>query len=360
MSDEKRLNGILWQDFNELSLAEKGAYFRAAPCHTLIAQQFSRPQLEELCVLATKIRRISKQRDGANFLRTLLSDKRAMLYFAQPSSRTYLSFKSACETLGLATIDVRDSKTSSEVKGESPEDTVRTFSSYADMIIMRHPVGGFAERVAWMLSNTNRPIPVLNAGSGADQHPTQALLDIYTLDRSFEESGGIDGKSVAFVGDLLRGRTVRSLAWLLTLYKDVKVYFVAPEQLQIGKDVLEQLDAAGMEYEVTQDFAAVMPKADAIYMTRIQDEWDADGESTTIDTSAFCINEEHLDVLKETAVIMHPLPRRKEISTDINNDPRAIYWRQARNGMWARAALILSTFDRQDEVNTYYAENKPS
>lgn len=357
MSDNKGLNGISWQDFNELSLVEKGEYFRAAPCHTLIAQQFSRPQLEDLCALATKIRRISKQRDGANFLRTLLSDKRAMLYFAQPSSRTYLSFKSACETLGLSTIDVRDSKTSSEVKGESPEDTVRTFSSYADMIIMRHPVGGFAERVAWMLSNTNRPIPVLNAGSGADQHPTQALLDIYTLERSFEDIGGIDGKSVAFVGDLARGRTVRSLAWLLTLYDDVKVYFVAPEPLQIGADVLELLDVAGMEYEVTQDFAAVMPKADALYMTRIQDEWDVDGESKKIDTSAFCINKEHLAILKETAVIMHPLPRREEINENVDSDPRAIFWRQVRNGMWARAALILTTFGRQDEVNTYDAEN---
>ena len=103
----------------------------------------------------------------------------------------------------------------------------------------------------------------------------------------------------------------------------------------------------------------MMPKADAVYMTRIQDEWDADGESTTIDTSEFSINEEHTDILKETAIIMHPLPRRKEISTDIDNDPRAVYWRQMRNGMWARAALILTTFGRQDEVNEYYAENKP-
>ncbi len=357
MGNAKQLNEISWKKFNELPLVKKGEYFLESPHHTLIAQQFSREQLENLCMLATKIRRISKRRSGANFLRTLLSDKRAMLYFAQPSSRTYLSFKSACETLGLNTIDVRDSKTSSEVKGESPEDTVRTFCSYADMIIMRHPTGGFAERVAWMLSNTNRPIPVLNAGSGADQHPTQALLDIYTLERSFEQDGGIDGKSVVFVGDLARGRTVRSLAWLLTLYNNVKVYFVAPEQLQINKDVLELLDAAGMEYEVTQDFVDVMPKADAIYMTRIQDEWDIDGESTTIDTSAFCINKEHLEILKKTAVIMHPLPRRKEISVDVDSDVRAIFWRQVRNGMWARAALILATFGREDEVNAYFAKN---
>jgi len=353
MDYAKKLNEIEWQDLDKLSLAEKGEYFQAPPFHTLIAQQFSRAYLEEICALATKVRHISKSRDGANFLRTLLSDKRAMLYFAQPSSRTYLSFSAACQILGLATMNVRDSKTSSEIKGESPEDTIRTFSSYADMIIMRHPVGGFAERVAWMLSNTNREIPVLNAGSGADQHPTQALLDIYTLERSFEKIGGIDGKSVTFVGDLLRGRTVRSLAWLLTLYKGVKIYFVAPEQLQIGSDILELLEAANIEYEVSQDFVAVLPETDALYMTRIQDEWDAHGEHTTIDTSEFSINKEHLDVLKETAIVMHPLPRRKELSTDIDNDPRAMYWRQMRNGMWVRTALILTTFGRQNEVNEY-------
>lgn len=353
MAHAKKLNEIEWQDFKELPLADKGEYFHTPPFHTLIAQQFSRLQLEELCALATKIRSIAKQRAGANFLRTLLSDKRAMLYFAQPSSRTYLSFNAACQILGLTTLDVRDSKTSSEVKGESPEDTIRTFSSYVDMIIMRHPIGGFAERVAWMLSNTNRTIPVLNAGSGADQHPTQALLDIYTLERSFEKIGGIDGKTVSFVGDLLRGRTVRSLAWLLSLYNDIKINFVAPEPLQIGSDILEQLDAAGTEYEVTQNFDAVLPGTDALYMTRIQDEWDADGASTTIDTSGFSINKAHLDIMKETAIVMHPLPRRKEISTDIDSDPRAMYWRQVRNGMWARAALILTTFARQDEVNDY-------
>jgi aspartate carbamoyltransferase catalytic subunit len=360
MAETKKLSELAWQEFNALPLTEKGAYFQGNPPHTLIAQQFSRRKLEELCALATRIKRINKRRDGANFLKGLLSDKRAMLYFAQPSSRTYLSHNAACQILGLDTMDVRDSKTSSEIKGESPEDTIRTFSSYVDMIIMRHPVGGFAERVAWMLSHTKREIPVLNAGSGADQHPTQALLDIYTLSRSFENIGGIDGKHVAFVGDLMRGRTVRSLAWLLTLYKDMTLYFIAPEPLQISQDILDLLDQAGTKYVVTQDFSSVMPIADAIYMTRIQDEWDADGESSTIDTTDFSIGAEHMDIIKETAVILHPLPRRKEISTDIDNDPRAVYWRQMRNGMWIRAALILTTFGRQDEVNRYYDDYKPN
>lgn len=359
MLKKRTLNEVPWAEFKALSLAEKGAYFQGDPLHTLIAQQFTRSQLEQLCGLATQIRRIAKRRDGANFLKSLLSDKRAMLYFAQPSSRTYLSFNSACQILGLSIMDVRDSKTSSEVKGESPEDTLRTFSSYADLIIMRHPEGGFCERVAWMLSHTNRAIPVLNAGSGADQHPTQALLDVYTLERSFEDQGGIDGKSVAFVGDLKRGRTVRSLAWLLTLYRDVKIYFVAPKSLQIESDILQQLDEAGVEYEVTSNFASILPKADAVYMTRIQDEWDTDGESTASSVENYCIDETNLNDLKSTAIIMHPLPRRKEISTTIDNDPRAIYWRQMRNGMWIRAALILTTFGRQNEVIEHYNDYQP-
>jgi len=355
----KKLSDISWPDFKALPLKDKGAYFQGDPPHTLIAQQFTREKLEELCTLATRVKRINKRREGANFLKGLLSDKRAMLYFAQPSSRTYLSHNAACQILGLDTMDVRDSKTSSEVKGESPEDTIRTFSSYADMIIMRHPVGGFAERVAWMMAHTNREISILNAGSGADQHPTQALLDIYTLERSFEKVGGVDGKNVVFVGDLMRGRTVRSLAWMLTLYRDMTLYFVAPESLQIGQDILDMLDEAGTKYVLTQDFASVMPSADAIYMTRIQDEWDVEGEGSTTEVSDFHIGAEHMDVIKDTCVILHPLPRRKEISTDIDNDPRAVYWRQMRNGMWIRAALILTTFGRQDEVNQYYDDYKP-
>ncbi|MDZ8117196.1 aspartate carbamoyltransferase [Pontiella agarivorans] len=352
MADVKNLSDISWKAFKTLSLAEKGSYFRGR--HTLIAQQFTRSEIEELCTLATRIKRINKRRAGANFLKGLLSDKRAMLYFAQPSSRTYLSHNAACQILGLDTMDVRDQKTSSEVKGETPEDTIRTFSSYADMIIMRHPVGGFAERVAWMMAHTKREIPILNAGSGADQHPTQALLDIYTLQRSFEKIGGIDGKHVAFVGDLARGRTVRSLAWLLTLYKDMTLYFIAPDSLQIGQDILDQLDEAGTKYVVTEDFESVMPKADAIYMTRIQDEWDVDGDGSTTEASDYYIGAEHMDIIKDTTVILHPLPRRQEISTEIDNDPRAVYWRQMRNGMWIRAALILKTFGREDEVNRYY------
>jgi aspartate carbamoyltransferase catalytic subunit len=207
-----------------------------------------------------------------------------------------------------------------------------------------------------MLSNSNRPVPVLNAGSGMDQHPTQALLDIYTLQRSFEDRGGIEGKKIAFVGDLARGRTVRSLATLLVLYPGVKLYFVAPEALQIEQDVINLLEKGGTEFEICNDFEQIIPEMDAIYMTRIQDEWDKSNESRSIDTGKYHFTAKHLKILKSDAVLLHPLPRRKEIAIEVDSDPRAIYWRQVRNGMWVRAALLLTIFDRGGEIDRYYED----
>jgi len=212
--------------------------------------------------------------------------------------------------------------------------------------------------MAWLLSNTGRPVPIINAGSGRDQHPTQSLLDIYTIQRSFERHGGIEGKNVVFVGDLARGRTVRSLAYLLTKYPGDKQYFVAPEELQVTDDILAQLDTAGVDYEVSHDFESVIPKTDAIYMTRIQDEWDkTPGESKKIDNTKYHFRTEHLELLRRHAIIMHPLPRREEIDVAVDADSRAIYWRQVRNGMWIRAALIATIFVMDDEIFRYYNAN---
>jgi aspartate carbamoyltransferase catalytic subunit len=199
---------------------------------------------------------------------------------------------------------------------------------------------------------------VINAGSGKDQHPTQALLDIYTLRRSFSHRGGIDGKQIVFAGDLLRGRTVRSLSTLLTKYQDVKQYFAAPPEFQIGQDILDFLDENGAEYVLTEDFEAAIKGADAIYMTRLQDEWDgADKTSARVDIERFSLRERHLQMLKADAVILHPLPRRLEIDVAIDSDPRAGYWRQVRNGMWARVALIAMTFKRNRHILDYYLTN---
>ena len=353
MSD---LTSISWEDFAKLSLTEKRPYLARTegdgmPYHTLFAQQFDRELLMRLCALANRIRFINKSKEGALYLKNVLAHKRAMLYFSQPSSRTFLSHLAACQILGITTGSVRDAATSSEFKGESREDSIRTFSSYFDMIIMRSPEQGLAEKMAWELSNSERPVPILNAGSGKDQHPTQALLDIYTLVRSFEKKGGVDGRTVTFCGDLLRGRTVRSLSYLLTNFKDVKQIFVAPDALQVPEDVIGILKEKGVKYEIGSDLKAATQVSDAVYMTRIQDEWDnSKGESAKIDTSRFKFGAEELSRLGKDAIIMHPLPRRDEIATCCDHDPRAMYWRQMRNGMWIRAALIASVFGFEKKI----------
>ncbi len=353
------LKAVDWPSFAGMSPEQKAGLLnrKNKPYHALLSQQFDRPLLDRICDLATKTRKIAKTRGGMNFLQSLLSEKRVMLYFSQPSSRTFLSFYAACQILGIKPAELRDASTSSELKGESQEDSVRTFSSYFDMIIMRHPTGGFAERIAWMLSQTDRPVPVINAGSGKDQHPTQALLDVYTLQRSLEKRrGGLEGSRIAFVGDLARGRTVRSLSLLLCHFPGVHQVFVAPAQLQIGQDILDKLAEAGMTWEVTTEFEQVIPRVDAIYMTRIQDEWDKAGESGTIDTAGYHFTAAHLNILQPHAIIMHPLPRRQEIAPEVDSDPRAKYWRQVRNGMWVRAVLIAMIFDRDSEIDRYYED----
>ncbi|HLE11476.1 MAG TPA: hypothetical protein VI754_09525 [Bacteriovoracaceae bacterium] len=319
----------------------------------IFSQQFNRPTLERLFEITNALRHISKSKEGCDFLKGLLSHKKAMLYFAQPSSRTFLSFQNACHILGMATSEIRDTSVSSEVKGESFDDGLRTFSSYADLIIMRHKQANSAERAAWLLNSySKRPVPILNGGAGSDQHPTQALLDIYTLHKSFEKSGGIDGKTVLFCGDLKRGRTVRSLAYLLKNFENIKMIFAAPKFFQMNEDVLQFLENHNMPYTIeTESLKNVLGQADAIYMTRIQDEHDtATGESACVDIEQFKLKIADMNFVKPNAAIMHPFPRRDEIDVEIDSDPRAKYWRQERNGMWTRAALIAYVFEVENKI----------
>lgn len=345
-----------WEEFHVKPIAQKLQLFRKNGniFDVLYSEQFTRPELEELFKLADSIRAVSKTRRGMRFLSTLLDDKRAMLFFVQPSTRTFLSFQNACHILGMKTSEIRDASTSSEVKGESAEDTIRMFSSYVDLIIMRHFTEGYAEKAAWMLNtHANRPVPVINGGSGKDQHPTQALLDIYTLERAFKNIGGIEGKKIAMVGDLKRGRTVRSLCKLLSLYNGVEFFFVAPDSFGMREDILNELKAKNIKYTITDKFKDIIPQVDAIYSTRLQDEYDISSESIAVDYSNFCFKGEYLDILGKNAVILHPLPRRNEIEISVDNDPRAHYWKQARNGMWIRMALILKVFGREAEVYNF-------
>ncbi len=360
------------EDLSQLSTAHRTALLSRDDrlFHVILAQQFDRELIQDLCRLAEMIRAVAEVRSGAQFLNTLLGHKRAMLYFIQPSTRTFLSFTAACQVLGMPYNEVRNASTSSEVKGETEDDTVRVLSQYFDLIIMRHPEEGFAERMAHMQNAMRRAIPIINGGSGKDQHPTQALLDIYTLHRCLTHPGEsrpkpdyspnpFDGKTIAFVGDLKRGRTVRSLAYLLCHYPGVKMFFVSHPDLQIGDDIVEYIQRNDVNFELHDDVRTVIGDCDAVYMTRLQDEWDSQGESKAIDYGKYCLTYDMREKFKKDLVIMHPLPRRQEIDKRLDNDSRAKYWDQVRNGMWMRAALIATTFNIDariiDHYHSYYA-----
>ena len=318
--------------------------------HVIDPRVFERQLLDELCALATRVRAIAKTPPGARLLQNLAPDHRAMLYFTQPSTRTFLSFNNACHILGMRTSEIRDPSTSSEVKGESFEDAIRTFSSYVDVIIMRSRHPGRAALAANIMDSIARPVPVINAGSGSDQHPTQALLDIYTLDRSFSEIGGIDGKVIGMMGDLKRGRTVRSLCMLMQNYRDVRLVFVAPDQYAMQDDIKAYLASHDIPFVETADLPSVLPELDAIYVTRMQSEWDKAGETSKVDAARFSIGVEEMKLLKPEGIVMHPLPRGPEIDPAVDTDPRAMYWRQERNGMWMRVALLVKIFDVEGEL----------
>jgi len=353
--------GILDEEFSrfqELSTEEKIECFEkdGRLFDLIISQQLDRKILDHIYEITNRLRQISKSKAGSIFMQNILCHKRAMLYFTQPSSRTFLSFESACHMLGMRTSEIRDARVSSEIKGESYDDSLRTFSSYTDLIIIRHIGQDAAERVAWLLNTrTNRPISVINGGSGSDQHPTQAMLDVYTLQRSFANQGGLDGKTILMCGDLRRGRTVRSLSYLMKNFEDIQIIFAAPQPFQMKEDVCNFLEKLKIRYHVeTKSLENVLSEADAIYMTRIQDEHDAvAGESGQIDTSKFKLRPSQMSKVKSNAVIMHPFPRRDEIDVVIDSDPRAMYWRQERNGMWTRAALIAYIFNVHEEILKY-------
>ena len=318
--------------------------------HVIDPREFDRALLDELCDLTTRVRMIAKTAEGAALLQQLLPQARAMLYFPQPSTRTFLSFNNACHVLGIRTSEIRDPGTSSEVKGESFDDSIRTFSSYVDVIIMRTPEPGLAARAARQMDRIPRPVPIINAGSGKDQHPTQALLDIYTLDRSFSLRGGIDGKLIGMMGDLKRGRTVRSLCNLMKNYRGVRLAFIAPEQFAMESDVKRHLTEHGIGFTETTRLDQVLPELDALYVTRMQTEWDTAGESRAVDYGQFSLTPDRVKLLKDDAIIMHPLPRGPEIHPAVDADPRAMYWRQERNGMWMRVAILIKIFQLQDRV----------
>jgi aspartate carbamoyltransferase catalytic subunit len=221
---------------------------------------------------------------------------------------------------------------SSAAKGETLEDTIRIVSGYSDVIVLRHNEEGAARRAAAVSD-----IPVINAGDGRGQHPTQALLDVYTIK---DELNRLDGVSVAMVGDLANGRTVRSLAYLLSKFRDVTIWFVAPPEVAMGDDIKAHLDEHGVRWRETRELDEVLPLVDVVYQTRIQKERFADEADYLRLKGIYRIDEDAMARLREDAIVMHPLPRVDEISPDVDSDPRAAYFRQARNGLHIRMALL--------------------
>lgn len=323
------------------------------PYHVLISQQFSKDQLNELCDTATSIRRLDRHVEGRDFLRQLLAGKRVMNLFAQPSTRTAESFTAAAEKLGATVRVVSDIRTSSFAKGETIDDSVRTLSSFFDTIVARHPDDQFAARAAWALSRSNRPIPVISAGSGKDQHVTQSLLDIYTLRYSFSKRGGIDGKRVLMVGDIGRNRAARSLLYLLTKYEIDRVDIVCSQEHLPDDDLIPYVEGHDIQVVVHPALGPALTELgreiDAIYMTRLQQEWDK--TKAELGTSEeFVLRWEYRDRIREDCVIMHPLPRVNELPEEWDLHPGFVVWRQVRNGMWMRSAVLATIHGAAPEI----------
>jgi aspartate carbamoyltransferase catalytic subunit len=306
--------------------------------HVIESQQFDRPMLDgELFPLAEEMELSLKKKRRLDILR----DRLMLRLFTEPSSRTLLSFGSAMWHLGG---DVDGSEHarefSSMVKGESLEDTMRTVEGYCyDVIVLRYHEAGGAKRASESLEHT----PLINAGDGAGQHPTQAVLDAYTIVR---ERGSLDGVRVAMVGDLSNGRTVRSLCYLLTKYNGVCLYFVAHPAVQMKQDIKDYLMRRGVVFYEVEDVHDIAGEVDVIYATRVQRERFGDKiEAYNRVRDLNLIDRSVLGLLQEHAIIMHPLPRnseggKPEILPEVDSDPRAAYFRQAHNGLYVRMALL--------------------
>ncbi|GAB1371044.1 aspartate carbamoyltransferase [Candidatus Kapaibacterium sp.] len=299
--------------------------------HIIESQQFTLPKLKELFERTEQMKKIVARGGTMDYSNKIMAN-----LFYKPSTRTSFSFASAMLRLGGKVLSTEHaSEFSSEIQGEMIEDTIRIIGNYCDAIVLRHIEEGGAKRAAAVSE-----VPIINAGDGSGgQHPTQALLDLYTI---YNECKTLDGLSVAFIGALDNGRTVRSLAYLLAKYDRIKLYFIAPEEMQIKPDILEYLDKRNINYELSLSSKGILSKVDVVYQTRIDKERlkkkNVNFENYNIDTKV-------LQTMKYDAIIMHPLPRSVEISSEVDNDPRAAYFRQTKNGLYVRMALLTMLFD---------------
>ena len=291
---------------------------------------------EEILNILELARKIDETPDDEK-LKFLYGKIIATLFF-EPSTRTKMSFESAAQRLGAQVLQLPPVEQSSLKKGESFRDTIKMVEAYSDLIVVRHPLDGAAR-----LADETSKKAIINAGDGSNQHPSQTLLDLYTI---LEEKGSLENLEIAFVGDLKYGRTVHSLVKALTHFNP-KIYFIAPQILQMPQYLLDELDKNNIKYEVLEDFRDCLDKIDVFYMTRIQKERFPDIEDYEQVKGIYVINKENiLGKCKDDMIILHPLPRVDEISTDLDDTKHALYFKQARNGIPVRQAMMMTVLGK--------------
>ena len=299
--------------------------------HILSVDQFDDEFINTIFHYAKKIE------DNPNQYRNVAHDKIISNLFYEPSTRTSSSFYSAITKLGGSVIPINEMSYSSVSKGENLEDTIRTMSQYCDAIVLRHPEAGSVEKASLV---TN--IPIINAGDGSNQHPSQALLDLYTIKK---EHGHLDNLKIVFIGDILHSRTLNSLVPLLAFYPGNTFHFVSPKELILNEIQRNEFKEKNIVFTEGEDLLSALPQADVIYMIRVQKERFADNATYEKVKDSYILKLEHLKLMKKEAIILHPLPRVNEIDYSIDKDKRAAYFRQAQNGLYIRMALLLYVFN---------------
>ena len=297
--------------------------------HILSVEQFDRASIKKLFAETSRMRKLVKAKSGSN----KLQHKIMTALFYEPSSRTFSSHISAMQRLGGGVIPIHGIDNSSVKKGETLEDSVRVFGSYSDVIVIRHPETGSVARAAQISQ-----VPVINAGDGAGEHPTQALLDLYTISNHFSLEKKV---TIAMVGDLKYGRTVHSLSKLLSLFPKINIIYVSPATLKVPRMILDYIKKTKISFEEIADFDEAISRADVLYMTRVQKERFENLSSYNRVKNSYILDIKRLEKAKKKMIIMHPLPRINEITSDVDNDPRAVYFTETvANGMYLRMALL--------------------
>ena len=295
---------------------------------------FSVEDIDKLLSLANDI-----EKNPEKYKEACKGKKLATLFY-EPSTRTRLSFEAAMLNLGGSVLGFSEATSSSASKGESVADTIRIVSCYADIVAMRHPKEGAA-----LVAANNSSIPVINAGDGGHQHPTQTLADLLTI-KSLK--GRLNNITIGLCGDLKFGRTVHSLINALLRYDNVKFVLISPPELKVPKYIIERIEAAGAEYKEVTKLEDVIGELDLLYMTRVQKERFFNEEDYIRLKDSFVLDKKKMKMAKEDMLVLHPLPRVNEISVEVDKDPRAVYFKQAQYGVYVRMALILTLLEVKD------------